>query len=303
MLSAEEVTKRRHLWLALSELFLDTETRRSFPWIIRVALESGYSWDQIESIFWNEVAPAVSHNLFDVAGDWAGFPEEWLVDEITGILSSGPSLTSKLQRAAARQQLKPMLQGLRRMYQSYPSHLALLTEDDDQGEQVLLAMAKLFVEKNWSQSVGLWRHSKLLSNFSQVTLDRCWTDCIADSLEPLLSSDSKSDPKRSDLERNWQWLQEMRNAVQTATKTYGLSSQRCYEVCEQLDYLFSVPALANTPRGPMMQAELNKLLEGIPPKELRPVVWSLIEPMAKLYSDKNLARNWAELCRQQHWEI
>lgn len=31
----------------------------------------------------DEVAPAVESNLLDIAGDWAGFPEEWLIAQIT----------------------------------------------------------------------------------------------------------------------------------------------------------------------------------------------------------------------------
>lgn len=296
MLSPEEVAKRRKLWLALSELFLDTETRRSFPGIVQVARDSGYSWKQIESIFWNEVTPAVGYNLFEVAGDWAGFPEEWLVAEITGLLSRGPNLCSNLRGVAVRPLLKPTLAGLRRMYDSYPSHLALLNAEDPQGQQAMSAMADLFLEKNWSKAIGLWRYSKVLSNFTQPTLDRCWQDCIAHSLEPLLSRYNESDPKRSELERNWQWLKQMFKSVQAVGKNCGLSNHTCYDICEQLDYLFSVPALANTPRGPMMQAELRRLTEGA---EFQAPVWSLVEQMAKLYSDqeKNLAKNWADLSK------
>lgn len=74
---------RHPVWLALSDLFLDTDSRLSFPYIARALAESPFSDDELEAIFQNEVAPAVEFNLFDIAGEWAGFDEAWLIAEIT----------------------------------------------------------------------------------------------------------------------------------------------------------------------------------------------------------------------------
>ncbi|MFN8607095.1 MAG: hypothetical protein U0931_06165 [Vulcanimicrobiota bacterium] len=77
-------SERERLWLALSDLFLDTESRGELPRIAQVALDSGYSWDVVERIYQEEVAPVVGPNLFELAGDWAGFPEDWLFARIRG---------------------------------------------------------------------------------------------------------------------------------------------------------------------------------------------------------------------------
>lgn len=77
------IAERRDVWIAVSDLFLDTDVRLSYPYVARVLAASPYSMDQLESIFQNEVAPAVESNLFDIAGEWAGFPEAWLIDTIT----------------------------------------------------------------------------------------------------------------------------------------------------------------------------------------------------------------------------
>jgi hypothetical protein len=74
---------RHPVWIALSDLFLDTDTRLSFPYIARTLAASPYSDDELAAIFQNEVAPAVEFNLFDIAGEWAGFDETWLIDTIT----------------------------------------------------------------------------------------------------------------------------------------------------------------------------------------------------------------------------
>jgi hypothetical protein len=44
---------------------------------------SGYSLDELRDIYLFEVAPVVFPNLLTVAGEWAGFDEEWLVAEVT----------------------------------------------------------------------------------------------------------------------------------------------------------------------------------------------------------------------------
>lgn len=74
---------RHCVWIALSDLFLDTDTRLSFPYIAHALAASPFADDELESIFQNEVAPAVEFNLFDIAGEWAGFNESWLIAEIS----------------------------------------------------------------------------------------------------------------------------------------------------------------------------------------------------------------------------
>ena len=76
-----DVERRRPVWVALSEFWLDTEmSSATAHGVVRAVLESPYSVDQAEAIHWHEVAPALRHNVFpNLFGEWAGFDEGWLV--------------------------------------------------------------------------------------------------------------------------------------------------------------------------------------------------------------------------------
>ena len=71
------------MWLALSELWLDTELERpDLERIARVMSDSGLSDAELREAYLLEVAPVVYLNLWSVAGEWAGFDEEWLCSAI-----------------------------------------------------------------------------------------------------------------------------------------------------------------------------------------------------------------------------
>lgn len=67
----EELARRRPLWSAMSDLFLDTEVRWSVPFVAHVCAESGYDDEALERIFWAEVFPEAIPNMLTVAGEWA----------------------------------------------------------------------------------------------------------------------------------------------------------------------------------------------------------------------------------------
>lgn len=67
----EELERRRPVWAAMSELFLDTEVRWYVPTVARHCAESNYDDEQLERIFWAEVFPEAIGNMLHVAGDWA----------------------------------------------------------------------------------------------------------------------------------------------------------------------------------------------------------------------------------------
>ena len=70
---------RLPLWLAMSELFLDTETEDyMYCAIAREIRASGLTLAQAESVFWNEVYPGLWLNLVSMTGVWDGFDAEWL---------------------------------------------------------------------------------------------------------------------------------------------------------------------------------------------------------------------------------
>jgi len=74
---------RRAVWIAMSDLFLDTDVRLFYVNVARVCAESPFSQQELERIFREEVAPVVSPNLLSVAGVWDAFDEEWLVNAIS----------------------------------------------------------------------------------------------------------------------------------------------------------------------------------------------------------------------------
>jgi hypothetical protein len=73
--------RREAVWLALSELWLDTELDAGD--LLRLAHglhESGYPQAELEAIYAMEVAPAVWLNAWSVAGVWQGFDPDWLFE-------------------------------------------------------------------------------------------------------------------------------------------------------------------------------------------------------------------------------
>ena len=74
---------REPLWIALSDLFLDTELQEyNHLYIAKAMKESGYSLAEIEGILLLEVFPVCIANLRSVAGEWAGFDENVLCETI-----------------------------------------------------------------------------------------------------------------------------------------------------------------------------------------------------------------------------
>lgn len=77
-------SKRLKIWQALSDLFLDTQIDdRTFAYIARVILETGYSPREVHNILWGEVFPVLKSNLSSVAGEWVGWPDDWLLEHLS----------------------------------------------------------------------------------------------------------------------------------------------------------------------------------------------------------------------------
>lgn len=84
-----EIDRRRPVWVALSDLYLDTELQPSdHDRIAGTIVASGYSIDEIEKILRREVGPIVGMNMLSVTGEWTGFNEDWLVESILRYQSS-----------------------------------------------------------------------------------------------------------------------------------------------------------------------------------------------------------------------
>lgn len=81
--AASDLARRRLVWRALSELYLDTELDDGdFVRIASQLQESGYPADQLEEILYREIHPVLHLNLISVAGEWAAFDMEWAEEVI-----------------------------------------------------------------------------------------------------------------------------------------------------------------------------------------------------------------------------
>jgi hypothetical protein len=84
------VVCREDIWLALSELWLDTELDDGWlEGIAQVLRRSGLSRAQLEAIFLYEVAPVVWLNHWSVAGIWSAFDRDWLCAQCERQLGRG----------------------------------------------------------------------------------------------------------------------------------------------------------------------------------------------------------------------
>ena len=74
---------KKPLWEALSALFLDTELEEhDLAFIAKKMHESGFSLNELHDILMLEVFPVCIANLHSVAGEWAGFDENWVIETI-----------------------------------------------------------------------------------------------------------------------------------------------------------------------------------------------------------------------------
>lgn len=85
ILTDYEIADRIPIWIGLSEFYLDTELQEAdFIRIAQMIRRSPYSLDEVKTIDKDEIFPVLVWNLLGVAGEWAGFDEDWLVASITG---------------------------------------------------------------------------------------------------------------------------------------------------------------------------------------------------------------------------
>ena len=81
--ATEDISQRRPVWEALSELFLDTELQLDDLQRLGSSLAaSPYTLEEIEAILYDEVYPVCIWNLRCVAGEWAGFNGDALQEAI-----------------------------------------------------------------------------------------------------------------------------------------------------------------------------------------------------------------------------
>lgn len=73
------------VWIALSDLYLDTDVSVFHEAIAETLAASPYSVDDLRDILMDDVHPVLHANLMSVAGEWAGFDEAWLIERIEAV--------------------------------------------------------------------------------------------------------------------------------------------------------------------------------------------------------------------------
>lgn len=89
------------VWIALSELYLDTDVSVFHDAIADTLAASPYSVDDLRDILMDDVHPALHANLMSVAGEWAGFDEAWLIERIETV-GRQPRWRRRMSRWLAR---------------------------------------------------------------------------------------------------------------------------------------------------------------------------------------------------------
>jgi hypothetical protein len=91
-LPVPKLSQRRLVWKALSNLYLDAELGDDeFKCLAKALADTGFAWSEILQINYDEVGPALYHNLFNYVGQWSGWPEPELSDYLTTHYSGRPA--------------------------------------------------------------------------------------------------------------------------------------------------------------------------------------------------------------------
>jgi hypothetical protein len=83
--ASDAIDARIPVWVALSDLYLDTDVTLSHDYIARTLAVSPYPLDDLHEMLMYDVHPALYVNLMSVAGEWAGFDEAWLLERIEAV--------------------------------------------------------------------------------------------------------------------------------------------------------------------------------------------------------------------------
>lgn len=181
----QDLERRRPVWQALSDLFLDTELQdHDFQYIARVLAESGYEDQELQSMLHQEVLPVCMPSLISLTGEWAVFPLDWLEDRILRnaghVSSSPPKFMGKSSLSLIQpdwQKVMDLLPQARHIsgnpYHAYPapaqwpSTVVMLAEAFRNGEACRFALHDALLDAG---------HTDLAEHFRETKEhpDRCW---------------------------------------------------------------------------------------------------------------------------------
>ena len=127
MLKPDEIERRLPVWVALSDLFLDTEFDEiACRYVAQRLRSSGFGLQALEDILCNEVAPAFGPNLV-VAGEWSGWSPEAVRDIVLAHLekqSNRPRLPVVLRRMWRQWAMEPIAKDWGKVKATLISHAA-----------------------------------------------------------------------------------------------------------------------------------------------------------------------------------
>lgn len=90
---------REELWIALSDLWLDTDlSEAELRRMAQVVRSSGLDRDDLERVFSLELAPVLGPNHLSVAGEWGSFDPTWVCAEARA-RQANPRLRDRLAAA------------------------------------------------------------------------------------------------------------------------------------------------------------------------------------------------------------
>ncbi|HMB57703.1 MAG TPA: hypothetical protein VKM35_10900 [Arenimonas sp.] len=75
-------TARERVWIALSDLYLDTDIDALIAPCARVLAAAPFSRDELAQLLFEDVHPVLAYNLAASAGVWEGFDHQWLCARI-----------------------------------------------------------------------------------------------------------------------------------------------------------------------------------------------------------------------------
>ncbi len=109
-----DIKDRLKVWEALEIFWLDTDYKIRLHHSAKTCAESKYSIEELEQIFFNEARPAFADNLLNVAGEWAGFDEKWIVQRVLKTHCFGAQGYARLPKFLSRfdgwENLKPLIE-------------------------------------------------------------------------------------------------------------------------------------------------------------------------------------------------
>ena len=109
-LSEDEIERRLPVWMALSDLFLDTELDKAWYGAIakRIAA-SRFTHDEVTAALWDDVFPALADNLRVPAGEWGCFDRDWLKTRILTVRSDPAAAMSKYRGIISREEVRAII--------------------------------------------------------------------------------------------------------------------------------------------------------------------------------------------------